>query len=87
MSILVEQNSTEFQSTSLHFHVLHTSLQGCRDALLELERMTNHFDSAGSATQLTWDSMGWLENKLAIIRAQIESHARALNQLNAAVMM
>ncbi|KAJ5917049.1 hypothetical protein N7504_001064 [Penicillium tannophilum] len=82
-----EQNSTEFQLTSPHFSILQTNLQECRDALLELQRMKDHFDSVGSATQVTWDRIGWHENELAAIRGRIESHVRALNQLNTAVMI
>ncbi|KAJ5792330.1 uncharacterized protein N7503_008308 [Penicillium pulvis] len=82
-----EHNSTEFQSTRPHFIILQTNLQECRDALLELQRMKDHFDSVGSATQVTWERMGWHENELAAIRSRIESHVRALNQLNTAVMI
>lgn len=57
-------------------------IDGCKDVLVELEKLLNSYESLGTQAQRTWDRMRWGLEELADVRSRIISNTTLLTAFN-----
>lgn len=82
-----EEHAKKAHAESLCSSELKKALDNCKDALSELSKLKEHFDSVGPQTQVTWERMDWSKTELTNIKLSLSLYIQVLNTLIARMML
>ncbi|KAH8589200.1 hypothetical protein B0O99DRAFT_692766 [Bisporella sp. PMI_857] len=60
-------------------------IDGCKEVLVDLEKLLNNYESLGTQAQRTWDRMRWGLEELADVRSRIISNTTLLTAFNSSL--
>lgn len=75
----INENQAVSPSRDARLNIL---IDGCKDVLVELEKLLNKYESLGTQAQRTWDRMRWGLEEVADVRSRIISNTTLLTAFN-----